>query len=475
MNVLYLLFAYLFFSPLYNFSQSTSSPKPNVLFVVFDDLNDWEACLSGHPQTITPHIDRLAQKGMLFSNAHANATMCCPSRASFMTGLRPTTTGIYKNTDTPLKLYKSGQTMNKHFKENGYFTAGSGKILHKFYYEESDWDEYEAKHLGKNIITNRQHPHEEKTTKVNGNLAWGGFEAPDSMTFDAQTVNWIIERLERNYNKPFFLACGIFRPHIPWFNPQSYFDQHPLEKVELPTILENDLNDIPLQGKHIAHSLTNFTLEDDLMNRENIEHQKIVKDELWKAALQGYLASVSYADAQFGRLLDALEQSPYSENTIVVLLSDHGYHLGEKNHWRKGTLWERVTHVPLIFYVPESLLAGSLSRENCAQPVSLLDIYPTLIELCELSEVKGLEGESLVPQLKNPRAPKKTPVITSLTPDYHAIRTQEFRYISYGKVGEELYNHYQDPEEWTNLAGDSRYFELKKELRRFLPQNSKAP
>jgi len=446
--------------------------KPNVLFVAFDDLNDWEGCLFGHPQTITPNIDRLEKKGVLFTNAHCAGTMCCPSRASVITGLRPTSTGVYTNNDTPLDLYKEKQTLNKYFKENGYFVAGAGKILHKFYYEKNDWDECVGGHKEENIIKNRANPEKEKITTINGgSFSWGPFSSPDSLTFDGKTVDWVVERINRKHDKPFFLACGIFRPHIPWFVPQKYFDTHPLKEVKLPLIKEDDLDDVPLIGKNIAFSTTNFTKPDDLHNTvENVEHEAIKKEGLWDDAVQAYLASVSYADAQFGILLDALENSPYADNTIIVLWSDHGWHLGEKEHWRKATLWEEVTRVPLIIYAP-----GMAANSRCKQPVSLIDIYPTLIELCGLPEIEELEGESLVPQLNDPDEKRKIPAITSLTPEYHAVRNEQYRYISYGNGQEELYNHDTDPEEWINIAGDPEYSEIKEKLKKYIPQEVKEP
>ena len=448
-----------------------NDPGPNVLFIAFDDLNDWEGCLSGHPQTITPNIDRLAERGVLFTNAHCAGTMCCPSRASVITGLRPTTTGVYKNNDTPLDLYKEKQTLNKHFKENGYFVAGAGKILHKFYYEENDWDEFVSRHQDENIIGNRENPEKGNIIRVSGNIAWGSFSSPDSLTFDGRSVDWICERIHRDHDKPFFLACGIFRPHIPWFNPREYFDLHPLNEVELPLVREDDLDDVPLPGKNIAYSITNFLDEDDLNNQEeNKEHEMIKKDSLWDDAVRAYLASVSYADAQLGRLLDALENSPYADNTIIFLWSDHGWHLGEKEHWRKATLWEQVTRVPLIIYAP-----GMAADRKCIQPVSLIDIYPTLIELCGLPDINELEGESLVPQLINPDKKRTMPAITSITPEYHAVRDEQYRYISYGKGQEELYDHDTDPEEWINIAGNPEYSKIKEDLKRYIPASAKAP
>ena len=450
---------------------SNEQKKPNVLFVVFDDLNDWEGCLSGHPQSVTPNIDRLAEQGVLFTNAHAAGTMCCPSRASVITGLRPTTTRIYKNTDTPLDLYKEKQTLNKHFKDNGYFVAGAGKILHKFYYEESDWHEFVSKHQEENIITNRENPEKENITTVSGNIAWGGFSSPDSLTFDGKSVDWVADQINRKHDKPFFLACGIFRPHIPWFNPQEYFDKFPLDKVKLPDVKEDDLDDIPPIGKNIAFSTSNFTKVDDLQNDDyNSEHEILKNDSLWEDAVQAYLASVSYADAQFGRLLDELENSPYADNTIIVLWSDHGWHLGEKEHWRKATLWEEVTRVPFIISAPQMSV-----NQRSNQAVSLIDIYPTLIELCDLPDLAELDGESLVPQLIDPDKKRIQPAISSIGPDYHAIRDEQYRLISYGEGQKELYDHAVDQKEWTNIADNPEYFEVRKKLRKFIPLNAKEP
>ncbi|MFT6809270.1 MAG: arylsulfatase A-like enzyme [Saprospiraceae bacterium] len=446
--------------------------KPNVLFVVFDDLNDWEQLLGGHPQAITPNIDRLAKRGVLFSNAHAAGTMCCPSRASVITGLRPSTTGVYKNSDAPLYLYKKKQTLNKHFKEEGYYVAGAGKILHKFYYEEEDWHETFGRRREEGIVYHRDNPESQNITKLeNSSLSWGPFSTPDSLTFDARSVEWISDRLEDTRDQPFFLACGIFRPHIPWFNPQQYFDKYPIDQIQLPMVKENDLTGVSLQGRHIAYSTSNFTKPDDLHNTiENAEHESFVKNEMWDDAVQAYLASVTYADAQFGKLLDALDKSAHADNTIIILWSDHGWHLGEKEHWRKATLWEQVTRVPLIVSGPN--VKGGTS---CTQAVSLLDIYPTLIEMCNLESVDGLEGESLVPQLMNPKNIRDIPAISSLGPDYHAVRDERYRYISYGDGQEELYDHNVDPEEWNNIAGDNDYAGVIERLKVHVPINCAIP
>lgn len=447
--------------------------KPNVLFVVFDDLKDWEGILAGHPQAFTPNIDKLAKRGVLFSNAHAAGTMCCPSRASVITGLRPTSTGIYKNSDNPLELYKNEQSINNHFKESGYFVAGAGKILHKFHFEENQWDEFQGRpEAAKGFISNRQNPDKANIQKLeNSSLSWGAFDAPDSLTFDARTVEWVSDKINMKHEKPFFLACGIFRPHIPWFNPKTYFDMHPLAEIKLPNILKNDLNDVPLRGKNIAFSTSNFTKLGDLENdQNNAEHENFKKNGQWNEAVQAYLASVSYADAQFGKLLDALDNSPYADNTIIVLWSDHGWHLGEKEHWRKATLWEEVTRVPLIISGPR-IPKGV----ECKTAVSLIDIFPSLIDLCNLDKIAKLEGQSLVPQLQNPLKKRKKPAISSITPRYHAIRDDRYRYISYGDGQEELYDHQTDPQEWSNIANNRSSSRIIRKLKKYLPTNALEP
>jgi arylsulfatase A-like enzyme len=279
----------------------------------------------------------------------------------------------------------------------------------------------------------------------------------------------VSERINRKHDKPFFLACGIFRPHIPWYNPQKYFDMHPKGTIELPLVKEGDLDDVPLQGKNIAYSITNFTDPNDLHNNhENVEHELMKQRGFWQDAVQAYQASVSYADAQFGKLMKALEESPYADNTIVIVWSDHGWHLGEKEHWRKATLWNEVTRVPLIISVP-----GKESGGRSNQPVSLIDLYPTLIELCGLPKVEGLEGESLLPLLSDARAKRSNPAISSLGPDYHSVKDENYSYIKYGDGQEELYDIDKDPHEWNNLAKNPAYAEIKKRLKEHIPLKGK--
>ena len=205
-------------------------------------------------------------------------------------------------------------------------------------------------------------------------------------------------------------------------------------------------------------------------DRENEEHELIKREGLWKDAVQAYQASVSYADAQFGNLIKTLEESPYADNTIVIVWSDHGWQLGEKEHWRKATLWNEVTRVPLIISMPGKDAGG---RTN--QPVSLIDLYPTLVELCGLPKVEGLEGESLVPLLTNPKAKRSNPAISSLGPEYHSVKDENYSYINYGNGQEELYDHNIDPQEWINIANDLNYAIVKERLKTFIPKDAQQP
>ncbi|MBK8042426.1 MAG: sulfatase [Haliscomenobacter sp.] len=280
-------------------------------------------------------------------------------------------------------------------------------------------------------------------------------EAGDEALNDFHTASWAIKELEKPHDKPFFIACGIFRPHMPWNVPQKYFDQFPLDQIVLPPYKPDDLNDIPLPGKRIA---------------DNGDHKALMKTgnpvALWKEAIQAYLASIAFADAQIGRVLDALEKSSYRENTIVVLWGDHGWHLGEKDHWRKFSLWEEATRSPLIWYVPGMTKPGSI----CDRSVDFMSIYPTLADLCGLPIPNHIEGPSIRSLLENPASSWKNPALTTFNFNNHSVRSDEWRYIRYNDGSEELYNEKTDPYEWTNLADNPKYKSVKKKLNKFLPK-----
>jgi arylsulfatase A-like enzyme len=269
-------------------------------------------------------------------------------------------------------------------------------------------------------------------------------------------ASWGMEFLKGDHGGPFFLACGFFRPHLPWYVPPKYFEMYPADEVTLPNVNENDLDDVPKIGRQMA--------------RPEGDHKKVIETDNWRRAVQGYLACISFVDTQIGKVLDALYSSPYAEDTIVVLWGDHGWHLGEKLHWRKFALWEEATHNVFMVVAPGLTRAGG----RCSRPVSLLDIYPTLIELCGLPPKEGLEGQSLVPLLRDPAAEWERPVLTTHGRENHSIRSERWRYIRYRDGTEELYDHDNDELEWTNLAGRAEHADVKQELARWLPE-SNAP
>ena len=267
---------------------------------------------------------------------------------------------------------------------------------------------------------------------------------------DWHSVNYTIERLKSD--KPFFLACGLHKPHLPFAVPRKYYDMFPLESIELPPHLEDDLADIPPAGVKMA--------------KPDGDHAKFLKEGRWKAAVQSYLASIAYTDMNVGRLLDALDESPHRDNTIIVFWGDHGWSLGEKSHWRKFALWEEPTRAPLIFVAPGLTKPGSV----CDRPVDFLGIYPTLCELCGLKIPPHVEGKSLRPLLVDPKAPWDLPAITTHGRGNHAVRTDQWRYIRYADGSEELYDHTKDELEWTNLASKPELAGVKAQLASHLPK-----
>ncbi len=440
-----------------------NSQRPNVLFIAIDDLNDWIGCLGGHPDAKTPNIDRLAARGTLFTRAYAAAPACNPSRAALLTGIRPSTSGVYQNLQPWRPVMREAVTLPQHFKQNDYHVAGAGKIFHGIFssprrlanvylpYSES-WHEYRLK--GPNIMP-EQYPASGIPNMTF--FDWSPLQVADDAMDDHQVATWAIERLKRSHDKPLFLACGIYRPHLPWYVPQKYFDMFPLEQITLPKILENDLDDVPPSGHRMASP--------------GREHRMVTESDNYHRAVQGYLASIAFADAQVGRVVDALDQSAFADNTVIVLWGDHGWHLGEKQHWRKFTLWEEADRVPLLIVAPGVTEPGG----RCDRTVSLMDIYPTLADLAGLPISETLEGVSLRPLLQNPDAEWDRPALTTHGRNNHALRSERWRYIRYADGTEELYDHEADPLEWTNLAVDPQYDDVKKELSQWFPEVNAPP
>ena len=448
--------------------------RPNVLFIAVDDLNDWVGCLAGHPQAKTPNIDRLAAEGVLFANAHCAAPLCNPSRTALLFGKRPTTTGVVGNNDDwrTFASLKGSESLPQFFRRNGYFTAAAGKIFHanhggwrgaltreegapyagrSGFGQPEAWDErFPAKTIQLPMAPVLIDTHR---NGINHHWDWGPIDFKADVTEDGQASRWAVRQLRANHSKPFFLAVGIYRPHDPQYAPSEYFDEHPLAGVELPTILSSDLDDVPPIAKRYTRSANSY-------------EAMIRKHSALQSATRGYLASVTFADAMIGRVLDALRASPYAENTVVVLFSDHGYHIGEKEKYHKSTLWEESTRVPLVIVAPGASVRGGISQ----RAVSLIDLYPTLVELAGLTPPSGLDGESLTPLLADPKASRDTPAVTTKQGQHHAIRTDRWRYIRYGDGSEELYDHRVDPMEWNNLADEENHDETRRRLQAQLEQ-----
>ncbi|MCC6263631.1 MAG: sulfatase [Bryobacterales bacterium] len=445
-------------APLVFARNTPAANRRNVLFISIDDLNDWVGCLGGHPQTRTPNLDRLASTGVLFSNAHCAAPLCNPSRAALMFGVRPSTSGVYSN-DEPYRkspVLENALSIPQTLRGVGYKVMGAGKIYHGNYPDPQSWDDYWPSQQ------RNQPPSPEPAVKPangiqgSGNVDWAPLDNGDEEMGDHGVADWTIQQLARKTNDPRFIACGIYKPHLPWYVPKKYFDLFPLDTIELPAVNPNDLDDIPPAGVKIASS--------------NKDHQRITGAHAWKAAVRAYLAAIAFADAQVGRVLRALETGPNAGAFDVVLWSDHGWHLGEKLHWRKFTLWEEATRNVLMMTVPGMTKPGG----RCTRAVNLLDIYPTLTELAGAPKPKIVEGESLVRFLKNPHAPKDTPTLTTFRRGNHALRDERWRYIRYADGTEELYDHDNDPNEWVNLAAKPEHTALKQRLAKFLPA-SNAP
>lgn len=429
--------------------------RPNVLFIAVDDLNDWVGYLGGHPQGHTPNIDTLAKEGVAFTHAYCPAPVCGPSRTALMYGIFPHRSGSYGHDE----IYNAGKIippdqlpLNLVFQNSGYYTAGCGKIFH--YPEKRGWDEYRRQIRG-------------VAAKTKDNLGKGiqlGFGVldtdNDSDTGDGKLADWAIEQLQRRHEKPFFVAIGLHKPHLPWDAPKKYFDRLDLKTIQLPKVQQDDLADLPEAGKLFARAKVGFSRVDD--------HQAIAGvDGAWEKLVRAYLATSTFADANVGRVLDALKESKYSNNTIVVLWGDHGWHLGEKQHWRKMSLWERGTRTPFIIKAP----AAKANGKRIKVPVSLQDIFPTLVDLCELEVEQQLDGNSLVPLLMDSESDWDEPVLISHGPGNFAVRKGSWRLIHYADGSEELYNVETDPGEFSNLANHPAFEVTRKELQEHVPRN----
>jgi arylsulfatase A-like enzyme len=425
---------------------------PNILFIVADDLNAWIGALDGHLQTKTPNIDRLAARGLLFERAYCTAPYCNASRMSVFLGRQPSHSGIYHNETA------EGRTYFEALREQGYHTASAGKVFHGTYnYAEagrqqlveaawmpvhpqhSQWDEAfpiapepmpPARPLNRMFDFTRF----DEVDPWNHLLDWGVLPEPrESETPDAQVVRAARAFLARPPPTPFLFAAGFYKPHLPWYAPQRFFDLHPLDEVILPEVRADELDEVPPIPRQWA------------LNPP--DHETILRHNQWRQAVQGYLAAISYCDAQIGRVLDALDSSPAADDTIIVLWGDNGFHLGEKLHWRKFALWEEATRVPLIIVPPRR---SGLAPQRIADPVSLIDLFPTLFDMAGLEAPGARDGRSLLPLLRGNAL--AWPVLTTWRKGNHSLRVEHFRYTRYSDGTEEFYDHAADPRERRNLA-----------------------
>lgn len=467
--------------------------RPNVLFISVDDLNDWIGPLKGHPQARTPNLDRLLAEGVSFTNAHCTAPVCAASRNSLLTGLKPSTTGWYTNAkynndQAADEVLGDTPTLPQHFRQNGYSTMAAGKIFHTGTsdYRKEQWNEVLPHYVIKDEALHRRgfgygndkdhkyYPFPRDGGQIvqhfgpdtpGKSLCWGALERSDipmnGVMPDEYIANWASEKLSARYDNPFFLAVGFIRPHVPYTAPKEYFDMFPLDEIIMPEIIEDEMEDIPLYGKAMALGVI-----------PGGDHNAVLEigGTFWKELVRANLACIAFADAQVGKVLDALEKSPYKENTITVLWSDHGQNFGEHCNWRKMCLWEESTRVPLIIRTP-----GRRQGAVCNEAVSLLDLYPTLTELSGIPAVASNEGLALTGLLKNPGSKREQPAVTTWGYRNHSVRDERWRYIQYRDGTEELYDHAVDDEEHYNLAGQKQYQEIIDTLKQWIPQQNRLP
>ncbi len=491
--------------------------KPNVVMIVIDDLNDYVTGMGGHPQAKAPHLAKLAAQGVSFRRAYSNNPVCAPSRGSFFTGIYPHTSklihfGKWFENDVLI----NSKTIPEYFRENGYRTLGTGKLLHN--YRPHVWEEfghranygpfaYDGKafvghpsvpepfqsigHVDGSFAPTSDVPRVGKTDQGPGavgwyeNPGWKGIkpwqytsEGDRDLLPDERCAEWAAERIttmaKQDQAKPFFLGVGFIRPHTPLYAPRRFFDMFPVEDIKLPVIRAGDASD--------THYQDVFSPE-----RKGPRHFKLLKEsyptleEGLRTYVQAYLACVAFVDEQVGKVVDAIDRNGLRDNTIVLVTSDHGYNMGEKDYLFKNSLWEESGRVPLIVRAPGVTPAGAVVE----RPVSLIDIYPTLVDLCGLQgdtrkNAKGapLDGYSLKPLLIDPQADHWDGPDAALTvikadqrpseqPEAHhySVRTRRWRYILYNSGAEELYDHDHDPYEWSNLARDPRHEKVKATLR----------
>jgi len=452
---------------------STSRP-PNIVMIAIDDMNDWIGALAGPADT--PHIDGFAKSGVLFRNAYCVTPACNPSRVALLTGLRPETTGQYSN-EGNFRQQRPGNeailTLPQRLQKMGYRTLAAGKIFHlprgvnpaaNALSDPVSWDEQYSGVTGTPGAADYQDANgwakwlKGDRRDITSDYAlrsalWGPIPQKKEETGDWQTAGFCADYISRPHEQPYFLACGIFRPHAPLLAPQEYFDRYPLDKVQLPECPPDDMVDIPAIAK--ANWSTPLV-------------KAMQKEGQWKPAVQAYLACMSFADDCVGRVLAAIEKSPDRDNTIVILWTDHGWQLGHKDRWEKFALWRQATHAPLVVRVP-GLPAG-----QCDQAVSFLDLTPTVLEVLAAPMPPELHGQSLLPWLHEPTRARQQPAVVTYMPGNHSVVHEPWNYIRYEDGSEELYNHATDPREFHNLIGQPGSADIVNQLKVWIPPTPAA-
>ncbi|MDA0350342.1 MAG: sulfatase [Verrucomicrobia bacterium] len=450
-----------------------AAEKPNILYITFDDMNDWVGCLDGHPQIQTPNIDRLAERGVLFTNAHCAVPVCSGSRAATWTGWSPVKNGVYGNGQRIEKTSPNAIFLPQDLASQGYLTMGTGKLLHgkseimlqeygpgfdkwmpileeERKISKADIDaggpfvKHEISRLGITMPLNEMPRDREPLSSTIESFDWGVIDRPDEEFSDTLCADYVVEKLKQKFDKPFFLGMGIYRPHQPLWVPKRFHDLYPPESVILPSVYQDDLKDV----SKIAQDFGRYAVTSGA-------HKTTVEWGQWRNAVSAYMASISFADYLLGRVLDALDASPYADNTMIVMWSDHGWQLGEKEHWGKFTAWERSTRVPLIIVPPRNAQPKGFKPDTHSErPVSLLDVYPTVVDILGLDKRNDLDGRSLLPLIMDPGAKWNWPAVSAIGRGTFSVRDSRWRYIRYFDGSQELYDLKADPDEWTNVVDD---------------------
>ena len=434
---------------------SAEDKRPDIVFIIVDDLNDWLGCMGGHPDAKSPNMDALARSGMLFSQAYCNSPQCRPSRTSLNHGKYPFKTGTYFNAKANGEKKITTPTMQEFFSRNGYRVVSGGKVFHGG-----------PGSVGDSLLKRPRDPRPPK-----GKDTFGGARPPsdgypldktDEEMGDYKVAQWASKEWKKAAEKPLFMSVGFFRPHRPLQVPKSWFELFPLESIRRPAGPRgvDDWADMPDFARKLARSHAHKPLHKGLS-----DHEYIVANDEWDATIRAYQASIAFVDRQIGRFLESLKKNPRGRETFVMLVSDHGWHLGEKKHWCKGAIWEQTTHIPFIVRGP-----GVKTGSTCTQPVSLIDVYPSLVDLAGFKIPDWLDGTSIKPQLAKPSSPRPA-AISSYGEGNTSIRTERWRYIRYEDGSEELYDHRVDPDEWTNLANKPEHDQTKRRLAKMIPDN----